>query len=67
MSCFVVLSHGLNRALLWLCCRQEAVALIRPLAWELPYAMGAALNAKIYIYIYILLTCEHVHLCSVSA
>ena len=31
-------------ALLWLWCRLEAVALIRPLAWEAPYAMGAALK-----------------------
>ena len=27
---------------LW--CRPAAVALIRPLAWELPYAMGSALK-----------------------
>ena len=32
--------------LLWLWCRQAAVAPIRPLAWELPYAMGAALKSK---------------------
>ena len=33
---------------------QAAVALIRPLAWELPYAVDAALKSKyIYIYIYI--------------
>ena len=40
---------GLNQwvkdpALLWLWCRLAAVALIGPLAWELPYAMGAALK-----------------------
>jgi len=29
-------------ALLWLWCRLEAVALIRPLAWEPPYAIGTA-------------------------
>ena len=33
-------------ALLWLWCRLAAVAQIRPLAWELPYAMGAALKSK---------------------
>ena len=33
-------------ALLWLWCRPAAVALIRPLAWELPYAIGAALKRK---------------------
>ena len=32
--------------LLWLWCRPAAVAPIRPLAWELPYAMGAALKSK---------------------
>ena len=31
-------------ALLWLWCRLVAVALIRPLAWEPPYAMGVALE-----------------------
>ena len=29
--------------LLWLWCRLAAVAPIRPLAWEPPYAVGAAL------------------------
>ena len=33
-------------ALLWLWCRLAAVALIRPLAWEPPYATGAALKRK---------------------
>ena len=32
--------------LLWLWCRPAAVALIRPLAWELPSAEGAALKSK---------------------
>ena len=31
---------------LWLWCRLAAVAPIRPLAWELPYAAGAALKSK---------------------
>ena len=31
-------------ALLWLWCRPEATALIRPLAWEPPYAAGMALE-----------------------
>ena len=30
--------------LLWLWCRQAAVALIHPLAWELPYAVGTAIK-----------------------
>ena len=33
-------------ALLWLWCRLAAVALIRPLAWEPPYATGVALKSK---------------------
>ena len=37
-------------ALLWLWCRLAAIALIRPLAWELSYAAGVALknNKKIH-------------------
>ena len=33
-------------ALLWLWCRLAAIALIAPLAWEPPYAMGVALKRK---------------------
>ena len=33
-------------ALLWLWCRLAAVAPIRPLAWELPYAASASLKNK---------------------
>ena len=33
--------------LLWLWCRLAAAAPIRPLAWDLPYAMGMALKSKI--------------------
>ena len=32
--------------LLWLWHRLADVALIQPLAWELPYAMGSALKSK---------------------
>ncbi|RKM63566.1 hypothetical protein C0215_19860 [Clostridioides difficile] len=32
--------------LLWLWCRPVAIALIRPLAWEPPYAMGGALKKQ---------------------
>ena len=32
--------------LLWLWCRPAAAAPIQPLAWELPYATGAALKKK---------------------
>ena len=33
-------------ALLWLQCRPAAAAPTRPLAWELPYAVGVALKKK---------------------
>ena len=44
------MSHGVGRrrgsdlVLLWLWCRLAATALIRALAWEPPYAVGAALE-----------------------
>ena len=41
MSCDVGYRQGLAPALLWLWCRRGAAALIRPLAWEPPYAAGA--------------------------
>ena len=44
MNCGVVHRHGSDLALLWLWCSLAAVALIRPLAWETPYATGAALK-----------------------
>ena len=42
MSCGVGHRHGLDPALLWLWCRLVAIAPTRPLAWEPPYAAGAA-------------------------
>ena len=44
MSCGVDHSCGSDLVLLWLWWRPEAVAPIRPLAWEPPCAMGAALK-----------------------
>ena len=44
MSCGVGHRHSLDLTLLWLWCRPAAVAPIQPLAWEPPYAMGAALE-----------------------
>ena len=44
------MSYGVGRrlgsdlAFLWLWCRPAAAARIRPLAWEPPYAVGAALQ-----------------------
>ena len=37
---------SLDPMLLWLWCRSAAVAPIRALAWELPYAAGVALKRK---------------------
>ena len=46
MSCGVGCRHGCDPALLWLRCRLAAVALIQALAWEPPYAVGAALKGQ---------------------
>ena len=42
MSCGVGRRRGSDPAWLWLWCRPVAVAPIRPLAWEPPYAVEAA-------------------------
>ena len=42
MSCGVGCRHGSDPELLWLWRRQVATAPIQPLAWEPPYAAGAA-------------------------
>jgi len=44
MSCGVGHRHGSDPALLWLWHRLAATTPIRPLAWEPPYAAGAALE-----------------------
>ena len=46
MSCGVGCRCDSDLALLWLWCRPAAVALIGPLAWEPPYAAGAALRRQ---------------------
>ena len=46
MSCGVGHRCGLHLELLWLWHQPAAVALIRPLAWEPPYAAGVALKEK---------------------
>ena len=44
----VAVSYGVGSdpELLWLWCRLEAVAPIRPLTWESPYAVDTALKKK---------------------
>ena len=44
MSCGVGCRRSLDPALLWLRRKPVATAPIRPLAWEPPYAAGAALE-----------------------
>ena len=46
MGCGVGCRNGSDLALLWLWCRPAAVAPIGPLAWEPPYAAGAALKRQ---------------------
>ena len=47
VTCDVVHRLSSDLALLWLHYRSAAAALIQPLAWELPCAMGAALKINI--------------------
>ena len=46
MSCGVGHRRGVDLVWLWLWHRLAAVALIRPLAWEPPYAAGVALKRQ---------------------
>ena len=46
MSCGVGHRCSLDPKLLWLWRRQAAAALIRPLAWEPPNAMGTAVRGQ---------------------
>ena len=46
VSCGVGRRHGWDLVWLWLWCGLAAAAPIRPLAWEPPYAAGAALKKK---------------------
>ena len=46
MGCGVGHRHDSDLMLLWLWCRPATVALIGPLDWEPPYAVGMALKTK---------------------
>ena len=46
MICGAGCSGGSDLLLLWLWHRTAAVAPVQPLAWELPYAIGAALKSQ---------------------
>ena len=61
MSCGLGHWHGSDLALLLLWRRPASATLIRPLAWELPYAAGVALKSEkkkinIFLIIYIYIT-----------
>ena len=45
-NCSIGHRLSLDPALLWLWCRPAAAALIRPLTWEFPYAVGVALKRQ---------------------
>ena len=46
MSCGVCHKLDSDRMLLWLWCRPVPAAPIRPLAWELPYAIDVPLKRQ---------------------
>ena len=46
MRCGVRHRWGSDPVLLWLWYRPTAAAVIQPLAWELPYAVGVALKRQ---------------------
>ena len=46
MSCSVGCRRGSDPTLLWLRCKPATVALIRTLAWEVPYAVSVALKRQ---------------------
>ena len=46
MSCGIGRRHSLDLAMLWLWHRPVAVGPIGPLAWEPPFAAGAALKGR---------------------
>ena len=46
MSCGVGRRRGSDLVVLWLWCMLAAAALIRPLAWQLPYAIDTDLKKK---------------------
>ena len=46
MNCGVGCRHCSDPTLLWLWHKPAATALIRPLAWEPPYAMGVTLKIQ---------------------
>ena len=53
MSCGVGHRHGSDPTLLWLWLRPEATPWIRSLAWEPPYAAGAALKRHTFVFCFL--------------
>ena len=61
MNCGVGHRRGSDLALLWLWCRLASTALIRPLAWDPPYAAGMALKGqkkKIFFFLSVPMACR---------
>ena len=46
MNCGVGHTCDSDPVLLWLWCRPAPIALVGPVAWQLPYTMGAALKQR---------------------
>ena len=74
MSCDVGCRRDSDLGLLWMWHRPEATAPIRPLAWEPPYAIGAALKKKKKIreqiflgFVGHIISVSSVHFCAVLA
>ena len=69
MSCGVGRRCGLDPMLMWLWRRPAAIALIRPLVWEPPWAVGAALEKVVETILLFFgspqLPCQYVDRCHV--
>ena len=70
MSCAVGCRRGSDPELLCFWCRLAATALIRPLAWEPPYAVGAALQRQNFFFLILknseLISLNHIQLYSLN-
>ena len=66
MSCGIVHRSGSDSALLRLWCRLAATALIGPLAWEPPCAVGMALKKQRQKYMGIIKNALSARLCSLK-
>ena len=56
VSCDIGHRRSSDLELLWLWCRPAVIALIQPLAWELPYAARAAFKKEKKIFFFFLVS-----------